>query len=872
MAEKRKADDAFASLGAEISDEGSLNSGSKRRISCNHSEDGDDDYVEESCLSLEIPVPSIPPPSPPTPPPSDLTGKISSSHILRRLTEKNNALIASRRRSLCLSSERLRAAKRFGSRTTAAVTFVSVKQQWRLYLSTIDPLFFHQSTLEKDGGSEMGRRTGGRSAYTTERAPHLRTRAHGAQNSYAALRINEENNEDVAELFRKKWASKALRGQPLHSYAQLRACAGQFLRFCVTLKLVEADAVCDRGSLFHLVCEIDIVQGFVSFWQARAVCSTVYSKVCQLKVLLHESWAYFGMVNDTTRRHKAREVNEYILSVAAAEKTETRRLSSGRRAVDVRATEGKLFLPKDFEFCIKRATNILSGVMDTSMSLLSSRGAIGLSTKFTRCPALVQKWNINLIALLLLTAGGQRPQVFAQLKCPDGLSLAEIRQQLSGASPFAADSRYKPDSSGSEHHERGDPHEPGDCYFELGVIIEKRQRSSRLPNVLFPSLTFRYVEFHCKYVLPHIRANSRRLERDNCRNSSQNNGTCAGESLDERRNDGVEETDAPENRNYLSQDEFEDGDEAALLLHTESARPIGARQVGATWKRFVCDVDPELSGVTPMVLRASFATYMIHLYRTGKHFRGYSELAFIDRLAALMNTSAEMLANVYGGCDMDDYRATASEMMRIYERGNADENGDHAEGRLHAHAVHDNVGDCEDEERNGSDNSLQQSRCLQYRHPGAHFSRIIHENHDYPSDTREESARTADRIPRHASIPQESQHAEGDDRPYEIGTVGLGNMMPRGSGIQQRSTSGPHYRYTRFDSAVGSRWHDDPGGDTREGERRTQRRITFRDSPQYPNFGLPRGGAAHRNTRMRQSGRSGLTPSFVSIEEEDMTY
>jgi hypothetical protein len=30
-----------------------------------------------------------------------------------------------------------------------------------------------------------------------------------------ALRINEENNEDVAELFRKKWASKALRGQPL---------------------------------------------------------------------------------------------------------------------------------------------------------------------------------------------------------------------------------------------------------------------------------------------------------------------------------------------------------------------------------------------------------------------------------------------------------------------------------------------------------------------------------------------------------------------------------------------------------------------------------------------------------------------------------
>jgi hypothetical protein len=50
-------DDAFVSLGAENSDEESMNSGSKKRISCNHSDDGDDYYVEDSCLSFEIPVP-----------------------------------------------------------------------------------------------------------------------------------------------------------------------------------------------------------------------------------------------------------------------------------------------------------------------------------------------------------------------------------------------------------------------------------------------------------------------------------------------------------------------------------------------------------------------------------------------------------------------------------------------------------------------------------------------------------------------------------------------------------------------------------------------------------------------------------------------
>jgi hypothetical protein len=84
-----------------------------------------------------------------------------------------------------------------------------------------------------------------------------------------------------------------------------------------------------------------------------------------------------------------------------------------------------------FEFCIKRAANELSGVIDTALSLVAFKGSSNLSTKFARCPGLVQKWNINFIALLLLTAKGQRPQKFAQMICRDGLTLAEMRWQLS---------------------------------------------------------------------------------------------------------------------------------------------------------------------------------------------------------------------------------------------------------------------------------------------------------------------------------------------------------------------------------------------------------------------------------------------------------
>ena len=224
------------------------------------------------------------------------------------------------------------------------------------------------------------------------------------------MRISEENNEVIAEMFKKKWAAKAIRGQPLNSYAQFRVCVGQLARFCATLNLVKAEDLCERGAILRLVCEIEIMEGYVGFWQARAASSTVYSKVTQLKILVHEAWTFFGRTGDDVRRNKTRDVHEYVLAVATAEKTESRRLASGRRDVNVRAIEGKLFLPRDFAHCIDNAMGKLSGIMDSARSILGARGRNGLFAEFRRCPDLVRKWNINFIALLLFTAGGSAPK------------------------------------------------------------------------------------------------------------------------------------------------------------------------------------------------------------------------------------------------------------------------------------------------------------------------------------------------------------------------------------------------------------------------------------------------------------------------------
>jgi hypothetical protein len=175
-----------------------------------------------------------------------------------------------------------------------------------------------------------------------------------------------------------------------------------------------------------------------------------------------------------------------------------------------------------------------------------------------------------------------------------------------------------------------------------------------MPNVLFPTLSFRFVEFHCNYVIPYILSkkgggsSSFRVHRDEEEDSEIFTGPAPGRS----------------------QPDLED--EETLLVHTETGSPLTVSQVRATWKRFVCSIDPELGGVTPMVLRASFAIYMIHSCRTGQHFSGFPEHAFLERLAAMMNTSAEMLSNVYGGCDLDDYRATANERRFCPAAGGAE--------------------------------------------------------------------------------------------------------------------------------------------------------------------------------------------------------
>lgn len=136
---------------------------------------------------------------------------------------------------------------------------------------------------------------------------------------------------------------------------------------------------------------------------------------------------------------------------------------------------GRTFIyQEDCAKAIKTAKAKLQSVMETAkLDFAESEDAWFLRVK--KKYGIVMKWNINFIALLVLTGGGQRPQVFSQLQIPTG-NLDE-------------------DESWDLSEEK---------MFGLGTLFEKTERDASILVVLFPSAVKEYVRFHVDQIRPVI--------------------------------------------------------------------------------------------------------------------------------------------------------------------------------------------------------------------------------------------------------------------------------------------------------------------------------------------------------------------------------
>jgi hypothetical protein len=86
-----------------------------------------------------------------------------------------------------------------------------------------------------------------------------------------------------------------------------------------------------------------------------------------------------------------------------------------------------------------------------------------------------------------------------------------------------------------------------------------------------------------------------------------------------------------------------------FLVHTETGRALSGENLRSTLRTYVCGIQgkiADLSSVTFMTVRASFATVMFRAFRRGR-FPEQTTEQFLVELAEVMNTSTEMLKTTY---------------------------------------------------------------------------------------------------------------------------------------------------------------------------------------------------------------------------------
>jgi hypothetical protein len=178
-----------------------------------------------------------------------------------------------------------------------------------------------------------------------------------------------------------------------------------------------------------------------------------------------------------------------------------------------------------------------------------------------------------------------------------------------------------------------------DREVSLRTLLEKTPRSMECPGVLFPRRSASLLKFHVVVVRPLIMARFKIVEPG-------------------------------------------DRSEYPLLVHTKSGRMLRTADIRGTLRAFLTRYDPELAGITPMILRSSFASTMFARFKRGELGEEKSVESFLANLAKLMNSSAEMLMATYIASNPLDFPKTVLTLFRAFQRSEDSRvEGEDSEGR-----------------------------------------------------------------------------------------------------------------------------------------------------------------------------------------------
>lgn len=284
---------------------------------------------------------------------------------------------------------------------------------------------------------------------------------------YEGIPLNQFNNSDVQSIFLMEYERKTKCGGSYSSFLQLTTVAGQFMRLRVVRKLSFLNVLHKNGEMFRAVCDRETVDLFLDHYDAKSQCTTVMTKALHLKKIAEHAILYFSD-RDQHLQAEAERSRLKLQKYFNVQKALGRRLATQKKQMSERIAEGIVFFPADFKRGRKKAREQLQGILNTYVHVKNDRGAQVAREKVSQA-AVIHKWFINMLLLLIFSAGGQRPQAYSQMQTPTETELLDMSESV-------------------RLHD----------FFQLRTAMEKTQRSLDMPNVIVPGFVLKYVRFHTK--------------------------------------------------------------------------------------------------------------------------------------------------------------------------------------------------------------------------------------------------------------------------------------------------------------------------------------------------------------------------------------
>lgn len=445
-----------------------------------------------------------------------------------------------------------------------------------------------------------------------------------ASMGYKAVSIHEKNNKDLELIYELSVKPKEDTGKEVKWFSQFKLAVGQFVRMCVSTQAINRqslDTLCERGALFKLTAFKNVGQVFVDYFKIRGTVTTVMNKSRLIKKLCDFALDYGERRYDSETIASIREMAKLMNSTCNAHKAMYKFEARSNQRADFRAEEGGWLAPEDFRMIVLKCKAQLQSIMDNFLNLRADTG--GELEFFEFCKGtegLIQKYNMNFITYLVLIAGGQRPQVYASLMHPSYTEMEEM--EASAVS---------------------------DKLFTMRTDNEKKLRPSDAPYVGFRAEAFPYIDFFVKRVRPTIL----RLVTNNIRSGKELISAGAFRTMGiegyltiyDQDHNLVKDSDALDK--YIDRLSMIVG--APLIIHTRSARSLTTKQITRTVQQCIGAIDPELGTISVMKIRCAFATNAIleHKEALAENSTDMCADEYLENLAKTMNTSVEMLKNVY---------------------------------------------------------------------------------------------------------------------------------------------------------------------------------------------------------------------------------